>query len=358
MLVIPKQKEKQNMATTTETGVIKPRRGFDTGVVSGGLKKLGDVQIPKKFFDRISCGIEVMDSLINGDGIIRGQRITCAAPRGSGKTTFWLQYLQAIVTHNSGIRCAYLSNEEHITQLAYTAQRLGTTDVVADNMTDLDSIAAMMEHFDIIVIDSVAGLQHPDVNSDHIMEKMACDVLNKAAQKHDCAIIYIQHMTKAGDEKGGSHWGHAVDTCIRFDKLDVEEYGENCRMISVEKNRFGSQAEVILKLTREGFDFNAPIENRTQGNDCNKGQNVYLTNKLRDNKALMIRIKEKNSAGGAKIQDFGDLGIDMGRVERLLKDLGSRGRIVKIGGGQGNSKDSIRYLLGDTTPEDFGESSD
>ena len=179
-------------------------------------------------------------------------------------------------------------------------------------------------------------------------------LLNQAAQENECAVVYIMHFTKDGSERGSANWGHAVDLTMRFDKLDIQEYGENCRQITVDKNRLGAQAEVILKLTREGFDFTAPLENHTQGNDCNKGQGIYINRKLQDNKAIMIRIREK-SASGAKLQDFGDLDIDMGRIERLLKELANRGKVARTGGGKGQSKDTIRYFLGDTEPSDFGE---
>jgi hypothetical protein len=48
----------------------------------------------------------------------------------------------------------------------------------------------------------------------------------------------------------------------------------------------------------------------------------------------------------------------MGRVERLLKELGNRGKVCKTGGGKGQSKDTIRWFLGDTEESDFGDTED
>lgn len=333
-------------------------KDFDLGMEQGGLRRLSDVAIPEYFFDRASFGHPVIDGLINGDGLVKTQTFTVASPRGVGKSTFLMSLLQRLTVTNKGYRCAYLSNEECVQQLAYTARRIGAVDIMADNIQDIDTIAKIMHEQDVVVVDSFPGLRHPEITASKALEQYAINTLVKTAKTTGCCLFFIMHYTKNGTEAGSKNVYHAVDTCIKIYKADAEEYGEDVRMIEVDKNRFGSGASVMLKMTRNGFDFDNVIEDKTGGNDANKGLNTYLSRKLDDNKAIMKRIREKDTSGGAKILDFADLDIDMGRVERLLKELGNSGRVVVVGGGKGQSKDTKRWHLGDTEPADFGEEED
>jgi predicted ATP-dependent serine protease len=339
-------------ATATENTT---KRAWDMGMSSGGLRKLSNVKVPDRFLERMAFGIPVFNTLFNGDGLIGGQRITVAAPRGSGKTTFLLAGLQSLVKTNCGLKAAYISNEECVEQLAYTATRLNCLDVMADNMTDIDEIAELMKKLDVMVLDSVAGLTCSHIHrSPQLRDEYALNALCKSAQDNECTIFFIQHFTKDGKEKGNSGWGHAVDTCMSIYKMDSEEYGEGVRLFEVDKNRFGSGAEVMLRMGKNGFDYENPVEEKNT-NDTPGATGVYIKAKRAHTQAILREIRDHNTNGGAKLQDFGKLDIDMGRVERLLKELVSRGVVCAVGGGKGQSKDTKRWMLGDTEEEDFGD---
>lgn len=330
------------------------KRAWDMGIKSGGLRKLSTIDVPDRFLERMSFGINVFNLLFNGDGLIAGQRITVAAPRGSGKTTLLLQGLQSLIETNVGLKCAYISNEECVEQLAFTATRLNCLDVLADNMADIDEIAELMKKLDVIVVDSVAGLTCSHIKSPQLREEYALNTLCQAAQEHECAILFIQHFTKDGKEKGNSGWGHAVDTCLSIYKMDSEEYGDDVRLLEVDKNRFGSGAEIMLRMGKTGFDYDNPVSEKSS-NDTPGATGVYVKAKRADTQAILREVRDHNTNGGAKLQDFGKLDIDMGRVERLLKELVSRGKVCQTGGGKGQTKESKRWMLGDTEEEDFGD---
>jgi predicted ATP-dependent serine protease len=302
----------------------------------------------------MSFDIPIMNTMFNGDGLIAGQRITVAAPRGVGKTTFLLAALQSVSKANVGLRTAYISNEECVEQLAFTATRLGCTHVMADNMTDIDAIADLMKSLDIIVIDSVAGLTCSHIHSPHLREEYALNRLCQSAQTEECTVFFVQHFTKDGKEKGNSGWGHAVDTTMAIYKMDAEDYGDNVRMFEIEKNRFGSGCEVMLRMSKNGFDYENPVSEKS-ANDTPGATGVYIKAKQKDSKALILKVKEKDNDGGAKLSDFGSLDIDMGRVERLLKELVSRGCLCQTGGGKGQTKESKRWHLGNIDDMDLDE---
>lgn len=328
---------------------------WDMGVKSSGLRSLRNIDVPERFFNRLSFDIPILNALFNGDGLIRGQRISISAPRGAGKTTFLLATLQSVSQMNSGIKCAYISNEECIEQLAFTATRLNCLNVMADNMTDIDEIAELMKGLDVIVIDSVAGLTCSHIRSPHMREEYAMNKLCQSAQEFECTVIFIHHFTKDGKAKGNSGWGHAVDTCMNIYKMDAEDYGEDVRLFDVDKNRFGSLAEVMLRMTKNGFDFENPVSEKTSPDATPGATGVYIKAKKEDTLAILKMVREHNNNGGASLVHFGTLDIDMGRVERLLKELDARGKVVCTGGGQGKPKSGKRWLLGDTEDDDFGD---
>jgi hypothetical protein len=85
-----------------------------------------------------------------------------AAPRGSGKTTLLMQMMQGITTFNPTRKCIYLSGEEYVEQLAYTANRINTPDVLLHNETDIDTIATITEEYDVMGIDSAIAKKYAD----------------------------------------------------------------------------------------------------------------------------------------------------------------------------------------------------
>lgn len=308
------------------------------GLESQGLRKLSNVKIPDYFWDRISTKVPIINEFLNGDGLVMSQCITLSSSRGSGKTTLLLQTMQALIEANQGFKAAYLSGEEMVEQLAFNAQRYNAMDVVADNVTDVDAIANIISKHQMVVIDSVSAMTHPEFRGQRL-EEYACNTLVKAAKAHKTIVVFIQHFTKNGQEKGGTLWGHAVDTVLKLHKMDIEEYGENVRMIEVEKNRFGSCTELMLRMTKEGFDFENPLSSRAAEA---KGGNRAI-NKVNEMKKIMTIVKAK---GNASMADFKDVCDDMGRIERLVKELEKASRIVKIGRAA-----NALYTLGDYDEE-------
>jgi predicted ATP-dependent serine protease len=324
---------------------------FDLGIKANGLRKLGDVVVPEHFYNRYSFDNDILNSIFNGDGLMKSQVISMASPRGSGKTTFLMQSLQQLTVSNPELRCAYFSNEECVEQLAFTANRIGATDIMADNVSDIDQIVANMHNLDVLVIDSFPGLSHSEITKPKALEQYAINSIIKTAKATGCAVIIIMHFTKANVESGSKNIYHAVDSCITLTKLDPDEYDADCRMVSVTKNRFGSQSETIIRMTPEGFDLSGTVEVKQDSSS----DSVYATAKKHDVKSLMNVIREQNTVGGAKLSDFNKLNIDMGRVERLLKELTSSNKVTVFGGGKGTPKENKRWHLGQVSSSDFDD---
>ena len=138
------------------------------------FKKVSDIVIPEIFFRRYKSGINAIDELF-GAGILPGSSITMCASAGCGKTTLLLQIFEGLAAN--GYSTAYASGEENTSQLAFTCNRIGVKNVAVANMTDIDDLAAQMEHFDCMVVDSFQALTSRKNMNTRELERYAVSML-------------------------------------------------------------------------------------------------------------------------------------------------------------------------------------
>lgn len=225
------------------------------GFKSNGPRKLGSVKVPSKFFNRISTGNGNLDEIFGNGGFIAGQCISMTASRGAGKTTFWLQVMDETI-RTSKKRCLYLSGEEYIEQLAFTAQRIGVKNVEADNVTEVSEICKLTKTYDFICIDSLASVTKDGRGLTNTGCAHAVQEICKAAKTNDCIMVFILHLTKQGKVKGDSSVEHTVDACLQIQNLNPEDgYAPGEKAFIVSKNRFGACDDHKFTLTKTGWAF-------------------------------------------------------------------------------------------------------
>ena len=134
------------------------------------LRKIKDIEVPDIFNRRLKTGINKIDVLFD-EGILPGSASTLTAKAGCGKTTFMLQMLNGLA--KNGYRVGYFSGEESIYQLAFTANRVESTEVPVANITDIDPIKQMMNDLDLIVIDSFQALTSKTKMNSRQLEKLS-----------------------------------------------------------------------------------------------------------------------------------------------------------------------------------------
>jgi RecA/RadA recombinase len=219
------------------------------------LTRVCDIKVPDIFNRRLKTGITKIDALFD-EGILPGGAMTLTAKAGCGKTTFMLQLLDGMT--KNGYKVGYFSGEESIYQLAYTANRINATQVSIANETDIDTICKYMEELDLIVVDSFQALTTKKKLNSRALEKYAVQHLTKKAKETECCVVFIMHLTKSGDLKGGTIVPHTVDANIKIDRVtDVDD--EGARVIYFEKNRFGPLNELECIIGRGGYDFDAQV---------------------------------------------------------------------------------------------------
>ena len=128
---------------------------MDLKLISTELTKVSNINIPSRFYNRMACGIKELDDLFGG-GILPGSTFTLTATPGTGKTTFFLQLLEALQL--CGYKCGFVTGEEDIAQIAFNCKRIGVAHVPVCNETNIDNILNLTKHLDILVIDSFPTL--------------------------------------------------------------------------------------------------------------------------------------------------------------------------------------------------------
>lgn len=288
------------------------------------LTKISDIKVPDIFYRRMKSGIHQIDGLFD-EGILPGSSYTLTAKAGCGKTTFMLQVLAGL--SNNRYSVGYFSGEESIYQLAYTANRIGTTNVSVANVTDVDEIASQMTHLDFIVIDSFQALTTKNKMNSRALEKHAVQTLVQAAKKTECVVVFIMHLTKSGDLKGGTIVPHTVDANIKISTIPEAE-SDDARVVYFEKNRFGPLNELECTIGPKGYDFKSVVVREDAKGNAAKAPNKSERKQADLNKIL----NHKGVLSLATVSHLMDGNVQ--RAQNLLRELCITDRLIKWGKGQ------------------------
>ena len=312
---------------------------MELGIDNTKLTKVSDIKIPDIFNRRLKSGINKIDVLFD-EGILPGSAMTLTAKAGCGKTTFMLQVLNGLT--KNGYKVGYFSGEESIYQLAYTANRIEATDVSIANETDIDVISEYMKELDLLVVDSFQALTTKTKMNARQLEKYAVQTLTKVAKETECTVVFIMHLTKSGDLKGGTIVPHTVDANVKIDRVaDVDD--EGARVIYFEKNRFGPLNELECIIGRTGYDFDAQVvreEEETKApskKDRKKADYDKIVEAIESSKGMGCCVNELAAA----------LDGNYNKAYSRARDMIAMGKIEKTGRGQSASY----YLIEDNTVE-------
>jgi predicted ATP-dependent serine protease len=302
------------------------------------VQSLNSIEVPEWMNESISCGIPVMDNFINGEGMHPGQVTTVSASRGTGKTTLLLQVLNGVIKTNPHVAVLYVSFEEPSFQLKKTAKRIHVDQnigVIGDDAElSLDGFVKLLPNYKAVVLDSFSLLKSDEYMSDGAKMK----ILKDAAKASQTALVVVLHQTKDGNSKGSSDIEHLVDTVIDIERGDEETFGDDkTRILKMDKNRFGACGQVILRLERDGWDFENPVDAKVM-NEENKSEarNTPQAKKPKELKDILELVKSKGRIAFSDLSDLipSDDSAAVGRFERHMKELEKYGKVLAIGRGK------------------------
>jgi DNA repair protein RadA/Sms len=185
-----------------------------------------------------------------GGGIVTTSTTLFAGTPGAGKSTGLLQILSVIAKAQGSREVLYVAAEECLAEVRMRADRIGIANQdqfrMVPAMKGVENLSEIMLRYKPcgIVLDSLNGL----ATDDAAMQAQLCKVSKEFAVELICPIIIISHVNKNIDIAGAMTLQHEVDmTAI------IEGEGDDLRVISVKKNRFGRPVSMGFDMTAQGL---------------------------------------------------------------------------------------------------------
>lgn len=205
-------------------------------------------------YSRDSTGLNELDRVLGGDGVVSGGVTLIGGDPGVGKSTILIQVLSYMSKNNKAL---YISGEESAGQIKMRAERLKLdySDLHFLAETNVEKIIEKIEAFNpkIVVIDSIQTIFSYDSNSapgTTSQTKETTAQLTRYAKQKGVSMFIIGHVTKDGAIAGPKALEHIVDTVLYFEG----EQGSRYRMIRAVKNRFGEVNELgVFAMMEEGL---------------------------------------------------------------------------------------------------------
>lgn len=215
------------------------------GTVGPGLQRLNEVSVQNS--SRIVTGIEELDRVLGG-GITRDSVSIVAARPGAGKSTLLLQLAQEVA--RKGLRVLYFSGEESEGQLRRRAERV--LDSIHENIwvqatVSMNEVLAAVASVDpaLLILDSIQTFSLAEYTSRPGSPTQVIECTNAILQlakdrEHPRAVFMAGQLTKEDELAGVRSLEHMVDTVLYMEA----DPGEELRILSATKNRFGSTGEM------------------------------------------------------------------------------------------------------------------
>ena len=229
-----------------------------------------DIEVPDALRKRIPSGIKYFDDAIGGKGFTPSAVTLFTGTPGAGKTTMMLELANALSVKDSIV--LFNTAEESLYQLKMTVERLNLRSGFIAGQES--SVPALLKQCDelreknpnkpfFLIVDSLQTLNDGKYG-DHVNGKTAVrslQLITDYCKQHYCNAIIIGQVTKDGKAAGSNTIKHMVDAkmSLSIEQKDPDLLG--CRILQVEKNRFGGAGSIIfLSLRDKGFDEVARVQ--------------------------------------------------------------------------------------------------
>tara|TARA_B100000131_G_scaffold264787_1_gene262148 strand:- start:90 stop:836 length:747 start_codon:yes stop_codon:yes gene_type:complete len=223
-----------------------------------------DIEVPKELRKRIPSGIKYFDDAIGGKGFTPSAVTLFTGTPGAGKTTLMLELANALGRKGSTV--LFNTAEESLFQLKMTVERLGLrTGFIAGQESHVPTLLKQCDELRaknpgkpfFLIVDSLQTLNDGKwgLNKNSKTAQRSLQMITDYCKEHFCNAIVIGQVNKSGQMAGANVLKHMVDAKI---SLSIEQKDQDlmgCRVLQVEKNRFGGAGHIMfLSLREKGFD--------------------------------------------------------------------------------------------------------
>jgi DNA repair protein RadA/Sms len=222
-----------------------------------------EIEVPEKLRKRFKSGLEYMDDALGGQGFTPSMVTLFTGTPGAGKTTLMLETANALT--GSGATVLFNTAEESLYQLKMTVERLklrhgfvaGQDTLVSEILEHSDELRAVNPKKPFfLIVDSLQTLNDGKYgrNTNSKTSVRSLSMITDYCKEHFCNAIIIGQVTKSGAMAGANVLKHMVDAFITLDVERKDDELMGCRVLQVEKNRFGGAGHIFFLALRErGF---------------------------------------------------------------------------------------------------------
>ena len=223
-----------------------------------------NVRVPDRLRKRVRSTLPYFDDALGGRGFTPSAVTLFTGTPGAGKTTMMLELANALT--GSGSTVLFNTAEESLYQLKMTVERLklnhgfiaGQETMVPKLLANCDRLRAKNPNKPFfLIVDSLQCLNDGKYgmhNTNSRTAQRAMALITDYCKDNYCNAVVIGQVTKSGQMAGSNVLKHMVDALVT---LDVERRDEDlmgCRVLQVEKNRFGGAGHIFfLQLNGTGF---------------------------------------------------------------------------------------------------------
>lgn len=273
---------------------------------------------------RYRTGLSEFDRVLGG-GIVKGSLVLISGDPGIGKSTILLQICQYLGENH---RILYISGEESARQIKLRAARLGVDSENLQILTETDAQQAVNqiheEEPDIVMVDSIQTMNHPDVNSSpgSITQVRECaNLMMRCAKTMDIPVLLVGHVNKDGAIAGPKVLEHMVDAVLYFEGDRQMTY----RILRAVKNRYGSTNEIgVFDMGRNGLQ---QVENPSQAMLSGRPVNTpgtCVTAVMEGTRPILAEIQGLATNSGFGTPRRMSTGFDYNRMSLILAVLEKR----------------------------------
>ena len=229
-----------------------------------------DIKVPEALKHKFKTGIKFVDGAMGGEGFTPSSVCLFTGEPGAGKTTMMLKIADAI-TKKGGV-ALFNTAEESLYQTAMTAKRLklrngfkcGNTNDIVDLIKKARSIidANPGKQF-FLIVDSLQCMDDGKYSSGMLTSGTAVrslQLITDFCKETNSVGIIINQVNKQGKMAGSNKLKHMVDSHMHLGIERKDEDLMGCRILEVQKNRFGGCGHVFfLRLRGTGFSVVAQV---------------------------------------------------------------------------------------------------
>jgi len=223
-----------------------------------------DIEVPEQLRKRVKSGLDYFDDALGGKGFTPSMVTLFTGTPGAGKTTMMLELANSLTRNGSTV--IFNTAEESLYQLKMTVERLRLrSGFIAGQETNVPRLLKNCDRLReknpkkpfFLIVDSLQCLndgKYGEHNTNSKTAQRSMSLITDYCKENFCNAIIIGQVTKSGQMAGANVLKHMVDAMMTLDVERKDDDLMGCRVLQVEKNRFGGAGHIFFLALREaGF---------------------------------------------------------------------------------------------------------